>query len=220
MNPFQKYWSYFSRITIEKTSSSYNPQLIVAVQDGKYVLNTQNANYSFGSLHRVFQQIFRKLDLEKQNISTILLLGGGTGSIPYIIYKELRLFPKIDAVEIDKKVVELGNNYFQLNKYPNLSIHIEDATQYVEKTTSQYDLIIIDLFKGINVPEKFYSLLFFSQIKTLLTTNGILIFNFVAYNYETKELVKKIRENLQKVFNKKVETFKLEKINIVFCVRK
>ncbi|MCO6499457.1 MAG: fused MFS/spermidine synthase [Vicingus serpentipes] len=219
MNIIQKYWSYFSRITVEKTSSPYNPKLIVAIQEGKYVLNTSNANYSFGSLHRVFQQTFKKIKLKEQVIESILVLGGGVGSIPSIIYDELEMNPTMDAVEIDEKVITLGNKYFQLSQYNKLSIHIEDAMHYIENTTSMYDLIVVDLFEGIDVPKEFYSPSFLNQLKVLLNKEGMLVFNFVAYNYDTKELAKTIEIALQKIFNTKVERFNLEKVNVVYCVK-
>ena len=219
MNWFQKYWSYFSRITVEKTSSPYNSKLIVAIQDGKYVLNTSNANYSFGSLHRVFQQTFKKIKLKEQAIESILVLGGGVGSIPSIIYNELTMNPTIDAVEIDEKVVTLGNKYFQLSQYNKLSIHIEDAMHYIENTTSMYDLIVVDLFEGIDVPKAFYQGDFFKAVKKRLNEKGMLIFNFVTYNYDTKELAKTIEKSLEKTFNTKTERFNLEKVNVVYVLK-
>ena len=219
MNWFQKYWSYFSRITVEKTNSPYNPKLIIAIQDGKYVLNTSNANYSFGSLHRVFQQTFKKIKLKEQDIESILVLGGGVGSIPSIIYNELAMNPTIDAVEIDEKVVTLGSKYFQLNQYNKLSIHIEDAMHYIENTNSMYDLIVVDLFEGIDVPKAFYQADFFKAVKKRLNEKGMLIFNFVTYNYDTKELAKTIEKSLEKIFKTKVERFDLEKVNVVYVLK-
>jgi 16S rRNA G1207 methylase RsmC len=132
LNNFQKYLSYLYRIVVEKTASDFNPELIVAIQNGKYVLNTKNANYSFATLHKVFQQALEKTEISKKNIKSVLVLGCGAGSIPFIIYKELNLNPKMDAVEIDEKVIELGNKYFGLNQYQNLNIIIDDAVSFVK----------------------------------------------------------------------------------------
>jgi spermidine synthase len=220
MNVFQKYWSYAFRIVVEQASSEFNPKLIVAIQDGKYVLNTQNANYSFGSLHRVFQQAFRKIKLTKQNTKTVLLLGGGTGSVPSIIYNELGLSPKMDTVEIDEKVIELGNKYFDLEKYSKVNVYIEDAAEFIKRTTNNYDLIVIDLFQGINVPKEFQTLNFFQKVYSLLSPQGTILFNYVAYNHETKTQTKEIGELIKNKMGVKVEIFKLENINRVFCIRK
>lgn len=219
MNVFQKYWSYVSRITIEKTTTKFNKKLVVAIQDGKYVLNATNANYSYASLHRVFQKAFNKISLKEKPIKSLLVLGGGAGSIPKIIYTELGLNPKIDAVEIDEKVIELGKKYFNLDSYNNLNIVIDDALNFIKTNTKKYDLVCVDVFVGINVPNEFLSQQFFEQVKSCLTEKGELLFNFVAYNHETKKQVKEIETLLGNVFLQQ-QTFKIEGINRIFYATK
>jgi len=217
LTTLQKYLSYIHKIVVEKTTSEFNPQLIVAIQNGKYVLNAQNANYSYASLHRVFQQALKKIDLE--NASSVLVLGCGAGSIPNIIYNELNLSPKMDAVEIDVKVIELGKKYFELDKYPNLNIVVGDALNFVKTTDAKYDLVLVDLFRGIDVPSEFLTQHFFEQLKSLLTTKGELLLNYVAYNYETKQRVVELKNELKGVFHNNVNVYQLEGINRVFHVR-
>lgn len=218
MNNFQKYISYVYRIVVEKTTSDFNAELIVAIQEGKYVLNAKNANYSYASLHRVFQQALKKVDIK--NAHSILVLGCGAGSIPSIIYNELGLNPKIDAIEIDGKVIELGKKYFDLDQYPNLNIVIDDAMNFVKTTNNKYDLILVDLFAGITVPEQFLAQHFFEKLKSLLNNKGELLFNYVAYNHETKEQAQDIENTLNKCFPGKINTYRLEHINRVFHVKK
>lgn len=193
--------------------------MVVAIQDGKYVLNATNANYSFASLHRVFKQAFKKINLSKKDVKSILVLGCGAGSIPNIIFKELALNPSIDAVEIDKKVIELANKYFGLNQYKNLNVIIDDAINHVETTNKKYDLICIDIFNGINVPDAILTQQFLSQVRNCLNENGEVLFNFVAHNHETKKKTKEIESLLLSLFSNQ-ETFKIEGINRVFhCVK-
>ena len=218
MTTFQKYLSHFYRIVVEKTTSEYNSELIVAIQEGRYVLNTRNSNYSFASLHRVFQKALNKIEIN--NSKSILLLGCGAGSIPTIIYKELGLNPHIDAVEIDEKVIALGNKYFGLNQYPNLNVVIDDAINFIEKTDNKYDIILVDLFKGINVPEEFLKQYFFESLKSLLKNNGEVLLNYVAYNYETKQQVLTIEKALESTFPQSLKTYHLERINRIFYVKK
>ncbi len=204
---------------VEESSSLHNDKLIVAIQDGKYVLNTQNANYSFGSLHRVFQKAFKIIRLKERNFSSCLLLGGGAGSIPSILYKELGLNISTTVVEIDKEVIRLGKKYFKLGDYPNLTIINEDAFVFVSNTTETYDLIAIDIFKDVMVPERFISLVFFDNIKKRLTPNGVVIFNFVSFDFETKQQIKKIEQLLTTVFKEStITTHKIESLNRVFVV--
>ena len=220
MNNFQKYLSYFYRIVVEKTTSDFNPGLIVVIQNGTYVLNSKNANYSFASLHRVFQQALAKIELSKKKVDSVLVLGCGAGSIPAIIYNELKLNPKIDAIEIDEKVIALGNKYFGLNQYPDLNIIITDASNFVKTTNKKYDLILVDLFKGINVPDEFLAPQFFEQLKNLVTNDGEILFNFVAYNYETKQKEKELEKKLMKIFPNHTKTYQFESINRIFHLNK
>ena len=208
------------RIVVEKTTSKYNSQLIVAIQDGKYVLNAKNANYSFATLHRVFQQALSKIEIQKKEFKNVLVLGCGAGSIPTIIYKELGLNPKMDAIEIDEKVIELGNKYFGLDQYPELNIVIDDAMNFVKSSNNKYDLILVDLFKGIQVPDEFLTQHFLEQLKSLMNDDGELLLNFVAYNYETKQQVEEIESRFSNVFSKKINIIQLENINRVFHVKK
>jgi len=218
LTTLQKYLSYILRIVVERTKSQYNPQLIVAIQNGKYVLNANYANYSFASLHRVFQQAINKVEINEK--TSILLLGCGAGSIPTIIYKELNLNPKIDAIEIDEKVIQLGNKYFDLGQFSNLNIVIDDAMKFVSTTSNKYDLILVDLFNGINVPEEFLSQEFFKKLKSSLENKGQILLNFVAYNHETKKKVNEIKELLNNSFPDNIKVYRLENINRVFHVQK
>ena len=218
MTILQKYLSYLNRIVVEKISSQHNSELIVAIQEGKYVLNTKNANYSYATLHKVFQQALNKIEIK--NVNSILVLGCGAGSIPTIIYKELGLNPTMDAVEIDEKVIDLGNKYFGLNQYSRLQVIIEDAINFVKSCNDKYDLILVDLFKGIDLPKEFLTQYFFEQLKSLLCEDGELLINYVAYNHETKQRVEEIENTLSKSFSKKVRTLQFENINRVFHVKK
>lgn len=219
MKTLHKYLSYIIRFVVEESSSIHNDKLIVAIQDGKYVLNTQNANYSFGSLHRVFQKAFKIIKLKERNFSSCLLLGGGAGSVPSILYNELNLNLSTTVVEIDKEVIRLGKKYFKLGDYPNLKLVNEDAFVFVSNTTETYDLIAIDIFKNVVVPERFISHVFFDDIKKRLNPSGVVIFNFVSFDFETKQQVKNIEKILATVFKEyTITTHKIESLNRVFIV--
>jgi hypothetical protein len=45
------------------------------------LLNTYNANYSYGSLQDAFRFVFKKIKIEDKKIKNILVLGFGCGSV-------------------------------------------------------------------------------------------------------------------------------------------
>ena len=222
MKLLHKYLSYIVRFVVEESSSLHNHKLIVAIQDGKYVLNTQNANYSFGSLHRVFQKAFKISQIKQRNFSSCLLLGGGVGSVPSILFHELGLTLATTVVEIDEEVIRLGKKYFNVGDYPSLKIVNEDAFIFVSNTPETYDLIVIDIFKDIIVPEQFLSTAFFNTIKKHLNNNGIMLVNFVCFDYETKQQAKALEKKLLETFKEdyKISVNKIEALNSVFIIEK
>ncbi|MST04309.1 MAG: hypothetical protein EXS49_01955, partial [Candidatus Pacebacteria bacterium] len=81
------------------------------------------------------------------NPKNVLLLGLGAGTIPYF-YKDIPGL-SLKAVEIDKKVVDLGFEFFHLDTAKNLNIEIQDARLFLNKNKEKFDLVEVDLFKGI-----------------------------------------------------------------------
>jgi predicted membrane-bound spermidine synthase len=117
---------YLSSFIIERevfcTSSPYNAELKVVLNNGTYLLNSGKANYSFGNLHRVFQKVFARTKLAEKNIKSALLLGFGTGSVAHILQHELKINCHITGVEIDSVVIKLARNYFKLTSLNDCEI--------------------------------------------------------------------------------------------------
>lgn len=83
INPLKKTLSYFLPLVIETAEGRVTPYLEVMMTDGKLVLNSQNANYSYDSLHRIFKSLFHKIELQKYSFKNILILGMGGGKRKY-----------------------------------------------------------------------------------------------------------------------------------------
>ena len=52
-----------------------------------------------------------------------------------------------------------------------------DAWDYVAQCDTQFDLIIVDIFIDIHVPDKFYKPKFWKMIEKIVTPNGFVLFN-------------------------------------------
>ncbi len=160
--------------------SKISGKLEVWMVNGKLVLNSAQANQSYDSLHYVFKHAFNQIKLEHQPVHHVLLLGLGVGSVPAIIEEELVMNCKITAVEKDPLMIELGNKYFDLQRFKHLHIVYDDALHFVDECKQQFELIIIDLFVDNHVPEPFTSEPFLSQLTGLLSNEGFLLLNMIV----------------------------------------
>ena len=128
-------------------------------------------------------------------------LGAGAFGMPESL---IRSYPeaKVDVVEIDPQVVEVGRLFFKTNDYPQLNIIINDARRYLLLTEKRYDLIFGDVYNGLRyVPAHLLSKEFFLLIKSRLEDRGVFMMNLIGT----------IHGNNSSIFNATLKT-----INSVF----
>ena len=179
--------SFLLPIKIHQKKSVYSKNLEVTWNNGYLVLDSENTNYSFGSLQRVLKKGLKYIGYERiQNFESILVLGVAGGSVIETLKKEVKFEGKITGVEIDAAVVELATKYFGLGNYNNVSIVIDDAFEYVLKTKEKYDLIIIDIFQDTTMPNFLFEDFFINRINFLLNVNGFILFNTMVLDYQDR----------------------------------
>lgn len=182
---------------IELSRSDINPALEVVRLGDKVVLNSSNANYSFGGLHRVFQKAFKKLRINERGIVDVLILGFGAGSIPCIMQEELGMFCNFTAVEIDPEVIRLGRSYFNIDRFDRLQLHEGDAATFMHENKHSFDLIIVDVYIDFEVPESCESITFVKDLQRSLNPGGMILFNKLVYNYEAKVSARELMEKFR-----------------------
>ena len=179
--------SYILPVKIYQKKSEFSKNLEVTWNNGYLVLDSENTNYSFGSLQRVLKKGLKYIGYERiQNFESILVLGVAGGSVIETLKKEVKFEGKITGVEIDAAVVELATKYFGLGNYNNVSIVIDDAFEYVLKTKEKYDLIIIDIFQDTTMPNFLFEDFFINRINFLLNVNGFILFNTMVLDYQDR----------------------------------
>jgi spermidine synthase len=198
----KKIFSYIWGLKVNMTYSNLNERLEVWYVSGKYRLDSGKANYSFGALHKLFQKVFREIDLAGRNPENLLLLGLGAGSVVSILRDELKMTTRITGVEHDGQVIGLAREFFAIDKYPELIIVHEDAAVFVSVNDQKFDCIVIDLFHDRDVPEKFIQQPFLDHCFRHLSENGILVFNFIIANLRHKEEFEELKRNFEAI-NKK-----------------
>jgi spermidine synthase len=185
---------------IESKKGGVTPYLEVMKSNGKYVLNSQNANYSFGGVHTLFDKLFKKIDIQKYDFKNVLILGMGAGSIISLLKEKYTMNCSITAIEKDEVVIELAKKYFDIERYDSLTIIKADAFEYARTTEHTYDLVISDLFVEWDVPEIFASNEYLVNLKRISNNRACIIYNkMTELPIHKKELIK-LLEDFESVF--------------------
>jgi spermidine synthase len=197
----QKLFSYIIPIKIFKKKSQRSKTIEVTWANGELVLDSENTNYSYGSLQRILRYGLRNIGYDSiLKMDHILLLGVAGGSVIKTLVDEIEYKGKITGVEIDSDMIQIANQYFNLDKIKQLEIIIDDAFEFVLKTKNKYDLIIIDIFEDIKMPNFLFESFFSERICSLLKNNGFVLFNTMildeAHNVRNKKYITEINPEL------------------------
>ena len=179
--------SYLLPINIHQKKSEFSKNLEVTWNNGFLVLDSENTNYSFGSLQRVLKKGLKYIGYDRINkFESILILGVAAGSVIETLKNDLKFKGKITGVEIDTTVIEIANKYFGLDQFDNVEIVIDDAFEFVLKTKEKYDLIVIDIFQDTTMPNFLFEDFYINRINFLLNVNGFILFNTMVLDYQDR----------------------------------
>jgi spermidine synthase len=215
-----KLLSYLIPVTIYKAKSPLSKTLEVTWNNGRLVLDSENANYSFGSLQQILKKGLRFIGFERiRNFESILVLGVAGGSVIKTLVDDVKFEGKITGVEIDAEVITLANKYFDLDKIQNLELIIGDAFEFVLRTKDKYDLIIIDVFFDTTMPNFLFEDYFIHRVQFLMNLNGFILFNTMVLTEKDK-----LRNSLYKekfVNDYSIRMYpKVEEHNELFTIKK
>lgn len=192
--------SFVYPIMVEAIPGKITPLLEVTKYKGKYCLNSKNSNYSFGSLHTIFDLLFKKVNIQNHKFNNALLLGMGAGSIIQLLRNKYNINATITAIEKDSVVIDLASKYFNIDKHSHLKIVNDDAYDFVSKTNEQYDLIIIDLFVDSTVPKIFASLEFLTQLRRIASNASCIIYNKMTEHPVHKKEFMSLAQDFEEFF--------------------
>jgi spermidine synthase len=180
---FKRLLSYFYPIKIYSQKSTLSKSLEITWTNGDLVMDSLNTNYSYGSLQRILKLGLKNIGFTKiQKMEHILVLGVAGGSVIKTLVDDIKFFGKITGVEIDSEIIKIANQYFQLDQIPQLEIVIDDAFEFVLKTTEKYDLIIVDIFQDTKMPNFLFENYFIDRICFILKKKAFILFNTMLLN--------------------------------------
>ncbi|RTY84533.1 methyltransferase domain-containing protein [Flavobacterium sp. ZB4P23] len=200
----KKIFSYVIPLTIYQTKSALSKSIEVTWANGELVMDSQNTNYSYGSLQRILRLGLKNIGYKKiVPMEHILVLGVAGGSVIKTLVEEIKYKGKITGVEIDPEIITIANAYFDLDKTKNLTIVIEDVFAFVLKTPTKYDLIIIDIFQDTTMPNFLFEPFFTNRVCSLLKSHGFILFNTMLLdenqNQRNKKYVTEFYKNQFKI---------------------
>ncbi len=131
-------------------------------------------------------------------VKKILVLGMA-GGISIRQHQEFSPASKIDAVEIDPKIINIAEKYFGIKESDNLKIYEADARPFLAASREKYDMIEIDLFQGSPyIPFYAATQEFFQSAFEHLNAPGLIMMN--VYAPGKKEILTPILATINSVF--------------------
>ncbi len=148
--------------------------------------------------------------LEQGKIKNVLILGLAGGTMVRQMKELWGESVKIDAVDIDERMIELGKEYLNL-KEDSVRIHHADARIFLKTTSQKYDLVVLDAFcDNMYVPWTLVTREFWGMVLSRLRPYGMVSMNMVSSSQEDL-LMNGILNTLASVF-KRVSFMKISSL--------
>ena len=106
---------------------------------------------------------------------------------------------KIDAVEIDGELLDIGRRYFDLEDRPQLREITEDARPFLRRSQERYDVIMVDAYRQPYIPFYLTTKEFFELARDRLAPGGVVAIN-VGHPEGSDRLEKVLSATLRSVF--------------------
>ena len=182
-------WNYF--FFIDVIDSPINGKIFIIRWFNHYDVSAGGCYQSGKYVTNMWLKMLKNVP-KKHSIKQILVLGLGSGDTIRKIHKKYKT-AQIIAVEYDPKMIQIAKR-FVFKKYCPQIIE-SDATIAVKDFISKnkkFDIIIGDIFTGVNPSPSLYSKDFVANLALILEHNGYLLINF----YRNKNLIKPIYDEI------------------------
>ncbi|MGA8501979.1 MAG: hypothetical protein WB683_10545 [Candidatus Sulfotelmatobacter sp.] len=138
----------------------------------------------------------------------VMIVGSGTGNDVAAALRHGSI--GVDAVEIDRAILELGKREHPEHPYDSrrVSIHVDDARAFLKRTTQSYDLILFGLldshsqfsdYANMRIDNFVYTEESFLEARRHLKPNGVMFVKFeVAHPWLATRLVEMLRQTFGK----------------------
>ena len=121
--------------------------------------------------------------------SSALVLGLGGGTVVHLLYERFGSLPVV-GVERDPAVAALARSHFGLDDLEarGLEVVLGDAFEYVAACERKFDLVLVDLYDGLQPAKGFLAKPFLRRLRALLEPGGLAVFNLILGRRLPKQL--------------------------------
>ncbi len=202
--------AYFLPVEVARFSSRYNRDIRLLRTNGKYKILVNGSPQSGAYIEKLWRTAFRAFRLQPAAVhKKILVLGVAGGTVIHLL-REFYPQSLIVGVDIDALMINIGKKYFGLGKLNRLKLVRSEAQQFIAqaiKKKDRFDLIIVDLSFGQDIPGFVISLAFLQHLERLLPSGGELVINYLRekeYQERSNLLLDKLRQIYDAVLDKEI----------------
>ncbi len=170
---------------IFETESAYNYIQVLEINGTRYLrlnegqgihseYNPQTLEYG-GPWQQFLVGPFFYANRQPEEVRRVAIIGLAAGTTAR---QAAAVFPNvvIDGIEIDPKIVDVGEKYFDMN-LPNLNVIIQDGRWGLSSSRQKYDLICIDAYRPPYIPPHLTTQEFFQIAADHLNPDGVVVIN-------------------------------------------
>ena len=118
-------------------------------------------------------------DRSTDEVDSLLMIGSAAGTVPKQFLAFYGEDARIDAVEIDPRIIQLGRQYFAMEdqRVPNYRTFAEDGRTYLHNAEGIYDVIGMDAYHQPYIPFHLTTREFFMDVESHLSDQGVAVVN-------------------------------------------
>ncbi len=187
----------FGPRVLETITSPINGNLEVRRWGKDIYVTTGGLTQSGGLIKELWEKTLKRIKIYDLRFKSWLILGLATGTLAKII--SAKYSPsKIVGVELDPAMIRIGQKYFGLDNISNLQIIKDDAKKYVFQTKERFEIVIVDLYVGDQLPKFVYTPKFIRCVKTI---GDVAVFNHLFYDDDKRSKARLLSGRVASIFS-------------------
>ena len=127
----------------------------------------------------------------------VLMLGVGAGTYASQC-KHYFDNVQVEGVEIDGKITELANTYFEMPQ--DVKVTTYDGRAFLEVSDQKYDVIFVDAYQDITIPFQMSSVEFFTLVRDHLSEDGVMVVNLNMWEETEGDINAHLMDTIAQVF--------------------